>query len=501
MVLTLYLRSALMSQDLRSPSTRDFPGFLAYSLRCLVSAMGNSVQTEPVIRFQDFQVNLETGELWKAGVRLKLQDQPFKVLATLVQRPGQVVTREELRQLIWPQESFGDFDHAINLAIARLRATLGDSADVPHLIETLARRGYRFIAPVEVLPAPKRSFVPAAINRLLPRWLFGSFDAIRKHSWPVATITTILIAAILVGYLARHFSRASSSWPVTRSVIKLEPGLILDGYRLPPPFGLGQPTETAVAISSDGRFIIYSAIRENPEPQDKPQLYLRRIDQLEAKPITGTEGGICPFLSPDDRWVGFWADAKLMKVSIDGGVPVFLSNNPVQLWPTRGEGPASTLAKASWGPDNTIVFAPGIYARLLMVPGDGGTPEILTTPDRRKGELSHCLPHWLPDGKSLLFTILRDWFDEHPLVALLDLKTRKWRVLLEDAADARFVPTGHLVFLRQGTLMAVPFDVDKREVSGRPVPTIANVMQALNMAFENNTTAGQFGISDSGSLV
>jgi len=82
--------------------------------------MGNRVQTEPVIRFHDFQVNLETGEVW-TGVRLKLQDQPFKVLAALLQRPGQIVTREELRQLIWPEESFGDFDHAINLAVTKLR--------------------------------------------------------------------------------------------------------------------------------------------------------------------------------------------------------------------------------------------------------------------------------------------------------------------------------------------------------------------------------------------
>lgn len=111
--------------------------------------LGNSAQTEPVIRFQDFQVNLETGEVRKNGIRLKLQDQPFKVLVTLLQRPGRVVTREELRQLICPKESFGDFDHAINLAVTKLRNTLGDSADVPHLIETLPRRGYRFIASVE----------------------------------------------------------------------------------------------------------------------------------------------------------------------------------------------------------------------------------------------------------------------------------------------------------------------------------------------------------------
>src|SRR5580693_5695495 len=110
--------------------------------------MGSSTQ-RPVARFEDFEVDLEAGEVWKAGRRLKLQDQPFKVLAALLERPGQIVTREELRQLIWPEQSFGDFDHAINLAVTKLRSTLGDSADVPHLIETLPRRGYRFIAPLK----------------------------------------------------------------------------------------------------------------------------------------------------------------------------------------------------------------------------------------------------------------------------------------------------------------------------------------------------------------
>jgi DNA-binding response OmpR family regulator len=103
----------------------------------LEGTMGNPVRAESVVRFHDFQANLETGEVCKAGVRLKLQDQPFKVLSALLQRHGQIVTREELRQLIWPDASFGDFDHAINLAIAKLRATLGDSADVPHLIDVM----------------------------------------------------------------------------------------------------------------------------------------------------------------------------------------------------------------------------------------------------------------------------------------------------------------------------------------------------------------------------
>ena len=106
----------------------------------------------------------------EGGQTLKVQDQPFRVLAALLERQGQVVTREELRQLIWPENNFGDFDHAINLAMAKLRATLGDSADVPHLIETLPRRGYRFIAPLKYQGSSKvsawKSQIPASrINK------------------------------------------------------------------------------------------------------------------------------------------------------------------------------------------------------------------------------------------------------------------------------------------------------------------------------------------------
>jgi TolB-like protein/DNA-binding winged helix-turn-helix (wHTH) protein/Tfp pilus assembly protein PilF len=111
--------------------------------------MSNSERIGSFLRFQDFELSLQSGELRRNGIRIKLQDQPFKVLVALLERPGQVVTREELRQLIWPEQSVGDFDHAINLAITKIRSSLGDSADVPHLIETLPRRGYRFIAPVQ----------------------------------------------------------------------------------------------------------------------------------------------------------------------------------------------------------------------------------------------------------------------------------------------------------------------------------------------------------------
>src|SRR5579864_8185197 len=109
-----------------------------------------SVETQPsvILRFGTFEVDVRSGELRKQGVRIKLQEQPFHVLTALLQRSGKIVTREELRAQIWPEDTFVDFDNSLNTAINKLREALGDSADNPRFIETLPRRGYRFIAPV-----------------------------------------------------------------------------------------------------------------------------------------------------------------------------------------------------------------------------------------------------------------------------------------------------------------------------------------------------------------
>src|SRR6476469_4431189 len=101
-----------------------------------------------VVQFGAYEIDLRSGELRKAGVRIRVQQQPLRVLEILLEHPGDVVTREELRNRIWPNETFGDFDQAVNVAIAKLRGALGDSADNPRYIETLPRRGYRFIAEV-----------------------------------------------------------------------------------------------------------------------------------------------------------------------------------------------------------------------------------------------------------------------------------------------------------------------------------------------------------------
>lgn len=116
------------------------------------ASQGN--QDVRVLRFGMFELDLTAGELRKNGTKLRLQDQPLQVLILLLQRAGDVVTREDLRQKLWPSDTFVDFDHSLNTAVNKLRDTLGDSASSPRFIETLARRGYRFIAPVKIEESP-----------------------------------------------------------------------------------------------------------------------------------------------------------------------------------------------------------------------------------------------------------------------------------------------------------------------------------------------------------
>jgi eukaryotic-like serine/threonine-protein kinase len=315
-----------------------------------------------------------------------------------------------------------------------------------------------------------------------------SVTAPRRFSllWMAAVSAIVLIAGIIIGRFLIKRSQPAPPASVVTSIIKLEPGHWLQGMR----GEMERPTRTAMTISSDGMFVVYSAIEENPGPQAKPRLYLRRIDQSEAKSIAGTEGGDNPFLSPDNRWVGFSADGKLKKVPVEGGVPGTLCD--LSAW----------FLGATWGHDNSIVFADGWDAGLSRLSAEGGKPEILTKPDPKRKETGHRLPSWLPNGKAVLFTVIRNGWDWHPCLALLRLETRDWRILLEDAADARYVPSGHLVFLREGTLMAVRFNLARMEVVGQPVALVGNVMQAFTTSsYYGHTGAGQFSVSDTGSLI
>jgi len=142
-----------------------------------------------------FEADLQTRELRKAGRRLRLQEQPFSVLATLIGRPGAIVSREELRAELWPADTFVDFDHSLNTAVNKLREVLGDSAAEPRFIETVARRGYRFVAELEK-PAESAQ-IPSDGNAVLP-------DAAPEHDLPRVhrRLTRTLFGLIQVMYLA-----------------------------------------------------------------------------------------------------------------------------------------------------------------------------------------------------------------------------------------------------------------------------------------------------------
>jgi len=152
------------------------------------------------IHFGIFQVNLHTGELRKNGSRIKLEGQPFQILALLLERPGELVTREQLEQELWAPGTFVDFEHSINAAVKRLREALSDSADSPHFIETLPRRGYRFIYPIDGKPNALEVPRPAAWWR--SRWVFGLLG--------IVIVLGMLLAAN-IGGLRRRLLSASVS--------------------------------------------------------------------------------------------------------------------------------------------------------------------------------------------------------------------------------------------------------------------------------------------------
>src|SRR5258708_28641713 len=148
--------------------------------------MALETRSSGILRFATFEVDPRVGELRKQGKRLRLQDQPFQVLAVLLQRPGDVVTREELRSQIWSRDTFVDFDNGLNTAINKLREALRDSADNPRFIETLPRRGYRFLAPISVDGLKKPAIIAHSRKVTL-----------------VATVVVLLVPAVIAGWLWR----------------------------------------------------------------------------------------------------------------------------------------------------------------------------------------------------------------------------------------------------------------------------------------------------------
>lgn len=215
-----------------------------------------------------------------------------------------------------------------------------------------------------------------------------------------------------------------------------------------------------LAVSPDGARIVYLGSRGG-----RGQLYLRQMDLPEVRPVAGTEGADAPFFSPDGRWVGFFSAGKLKKVSLDRGEVLTVCD-------------AAGSRGASWGPDETIIFTPGISGRLGLwrVSAAGGKPEPLTTPDATRAENSHRWPEVLPGRQAVLFTVevAGKAFDE-ARIAVLSLRTGQWQVVLEGGSNARYAPTGHLVYARSGRLLAAPFDLRQLRVTGPGLALIEGV--------------------------
>ena len=158
-----------------------------------------------LLQFGIFEVDLKAGELRRNGSKVRLQEQPFQVLTVLLEQPGEVVSREELRNRLWPADTFVDFDHSLNAAIRRLREALGDSADSPRFVETVARRGYRFLVPVNGKPASdvltsSTSTKPAA------RWVRAG----------LAVGAIALLVAVAFGWWLGHTRSTVSRAPLPR---------------------------------------------------------------------------------------------------------------------------------------------------------------------------------------------------------------------------------------------------------------------------------------------
>ena len=235
-----------------------------------------------------------------------------------------------------------------------------------------------------------------------------------------------------------------------------------------------EPTGTPIAISPDGQSIVYAGVRGSW------QLYLRRIGNLEAQPIPGTNGGRQPFFSPDGKSVGFWspAEAELRKVSLSGGTFATICKMPR----------TNLLLGASWGPDDTIVFA---ASGLYRVSAAGGTPVVVTTPAFELGEFEHRWPEILPDGRAVLFTAWSGSIDR-ARIAVQSLVGDARKTLVEGGSYARYSTTGHLVYYQAGALTTSSFDPVRLEVLGDRVQHQETVMTtaagAANFALSRNGT-------------
>jgi serine/threonine-protein kinase len=245
------------------------------------------------------------------------------------------------------------------------------------------------------------------------------------------------------------------------------------------------PLGANIQISPDGQTLAFVGQKDS----GVPQLYLRRLDQLQATMLAGTDDANNPFFSPDGKWIAFFAGRKLKKIATTGGPAVTLCDAPA------GRGGA-------WAEDGTIVFLPnnGPGVNLVRVSSAGGTPEPLTAPANplAEGEVTQRWPQMLPSGRGVLYTasnVASGFANANIVVQPLPSGARK--VVLHPGFYGRYLPSGHVVYVQNGTLFAAPFDLDRLETSGPSVPVLEGV--ASNAAGAS-AGAAQMSVSSNGTL-
>jgi len=293
-----------------------------------------------------------------------------------------------------------------------------------------------------------------------------------------------LAAAIAIVAGVSQWQTRPAPREVSRAQLTVAPADWL-GRATAPGGGSRSLGRTAVALSPDGRQLVYAG-----GDIEGSRLYVRFIAEDSGRAVPGTEGAESPFFSPDGLWVGFWVDGKLRKLPIDGSQPITICAGIRRLF------------GASWSRDGTIAFAQNLGG-LLQVSADGGTPTALTT--LAEGEVTHRLPHFLPNGEAFLYTVRErrgtSGWDEAKLI-VQSLRTGERRTLIENAADGRYASTGHVVFARLGSLFAAPFDPSNLQLTGAAIEVVGNVQQAYQATnVGEDSGAGQYSFAENGTLV
>jgi serine/threonine-protein kinase len=365
-----------------------------------------------------------------------LPPRALAVLAALLARPGVVIPKRDLLDAAWPDTFVTE--SSLLEAIRVLRTALGDDRLNPAYIQTVHRRGYRFVA--VVTRDGDRSREPGVGNREPAAFFSGP-------EWrPIvaACVTSIAATAAMAVVLAllgpREVPRATS-----RFSIALPDDTAID------------PLRGSLAVSASGRRMVFVALQDG-----HPHLFLRSIDRDEPVAIAGTEGAADPFFAPDGETVGFFAHGSLKRIPVAGGTPF-----PICA--------ARSGAGASWSPDGTIVFGGADGGGLARVPASGGEPVALASPLAGSTEVRYVWPEVLPGGRAVIFTAVTLAGSD---IALLDLSTGQRRRLVLSAAFGRYAPTGHLVFERRGQLEAAPFSLSDWTLAAEPRPILRGVATA-----------------------